>query len=1095
MANGRAPEVRFEDRPAKANPVAADAIPLADSEDSGNAKRLRIDALQAAIGGGGNGNGAGVRPANSPTENDVIRYDGANARWGKIGAAAIAVRGLDESNRFADGVIGTDALADAVTDRLPNITPSGDVTKFLNERGVFATPPAPPASGITTAQARALIADWAETGNSDLIPAGKLPATANRVFGQSLLEDASHGIALTTTGSDRRGTAIVLSGAPDLDTVTHGIVEVEAAFSVSNPVGGLQLAGARDDAIVHVSEVRTQPTYNATRSINGVRASTVEVRNAASVKVGDFSVFLGRDDSSNELLAFVAFEADGGSAGVRGTITARISIQFVPTDVNALLAAGVRRLDALPDSLEEATVGQVVVVGDRLHQLRQVGSATVATEFSFTVTNADSPDQADEDRGYQAARAGVAGYGAVSGEYPGLTDFFGWEDDSQAFLWRFHSLTDPDSFAQFRVNNINLDSTWADRSSDAWAMGEDQFTYGAPQQQASATGATLRVRGQLAAGRYLTWWAPFEVAGERGPAGPQGAQGAQGPKGDKGDKGDTGDAGAASTVPGPQGPQGPQGPKGDPGSGGSTTFTGLTDTPSAFNSSDYGKLVKVADAAARLEFASRITNSQLPAKLEEIAEQELETVGWANEGNVAADNVFVGPGRRSAYTASNIAGLAYTQSRDQSPAQVGWHVPIRVPLDREAEVAAGTLRLQLDDGLVVQSDAAAPGNWARVTADTNYVYYQVLAANIPVGTQLVQTYAEPWLSPAEVRALVAAGGGGGLTLLGGPVTVTASRSGRTSRLELRPSADTGIAVPTSGDNFLLSMQVGSGGLQGYRSVVVPGSVLRDLRTPTNFITEHLNNFTGISRVAVVGISNDIVFIRQANGNIGFLSAQATELTLTNLRIYEVGSGSGGGSTSGGAALPDDFVTPAGETVAAKSMFFTNDPSRQAQAGSPTNINRAAWEWTPWLDHGYTRTEAAAAVLDFQISLKAVAQWTATGGGDRIWVEARGVRTRNSVDTVLWRIGGHARNINNDGEDDGTKLAQIIAREIVPFAAGDTFKIQVRGRTQRGPAANTSTTGIPDSATPTRTVANNRLSWTGNGDATNPSSIHIFRLKG
>ena len=229
---------------------------------------------------------------------------------------------------------------------------------------------------------------------------------------------------------------------------------------------------------------------------------------------------------------------------------------------------------------------------------------------NFTVTNADSPDQADEDRGYQLARSGVTGYGSISDEYPGLTDFFGWEDTDQAFLWRFHSLTDPGSFNQFRVNNINLDASWDEDETDAWNMGgTNRYSYGAPQNQVSASGATLRVRGQLAANRYITWWAPIEVRGERGPQGEQGIRGLQGQKGDKGDPGEQG-------ARGDKGDKGDQGEQGPPGSGGNgaSTFAALTDTPSAITGNG---LVAGNSGGTALVFVPRITNSQLPAKLEE----------------------------------------------------------------------------------------------------------------------------------------------------------------------------------------------------------------------------------------------------------------------------------------------------------------------------------------------------------------------------------------------------------------------------------------------------------------------------------------------
>ena len=488
-------------------------------------------------------------------------------------------------------------MEQSVQDRLPNTRAAGDAGLFLNEQGDFTAPAGMGGGGLSEAQAKALIADWAETGNNDLIPTAKLPESASRVFGINLLEDSAHGLALPNTGSDHRGNAIVLAGAPDLDVETHGVLYVEASFSVADgtAVGGFQLADQRDDALVHLSEVAAQPVFQADRNINGVAASTVEVQNAAGNRVGEFSVYIGRDSASNEVLAFVAFEADGGSAGVRGTVSANISIQYASTDTSALVASRIRELASLPDSGE---VGQVVFVGSRFYELRQIGSATVATEFEFTVTRGDSPDQADEDTGFSEDPA----YGSITDEYPGLTRAFIWEDTLQQVIWRFRSLTDPGTFAQFRYNNINEDNDWSDIPTDAWAQGANQYTYGAAQSQVTVTASpTLRVRGQLAAGRFLTWWAPIEIRGERGP---QGEQGIQGQKGDKGDQGDQGIQGQKGDK-GDKGDQGDQGPPGAPGGG---NGGGLNEA---------GVKAEIKSWAQADNASERVPKDQLPEELEE----------------------------------------------------------------------------------------------------------------------------------------------------------------------------------------------------------------------------------------------------------------------------------------------------------------------------------------------------------------------------------------------------------------------------------------------------------------------------------------------
>ena len=90
---------------------AADQFPVQPRGDSTQrVQRMTGATILAATGRGGSGSGL---PAN-PSENDVVRYDGTEAVWGKIGSGAIAPRGLAVSTIFGDNVIEARALADAV---------------------------------------------------------------------------------------------------------------------------------------------------------------------------------------------------------------------------------------------------------------------------------------------------------------------------------------------------------------------------------------------------------------------------------------------------------------------------------------------------------------------------------------------------------------------------------------------------------------------------------------------------------------------------------------------------------------------------------------------------------------------------------------------------------------------------------------------------------------------------------------------------------------------------------------------------------------------------------------------------------------------
>ncbi len=82
---------------------------------------------------------------------------------------------------------------------------------------------------------------------------------------------------------------------------------------------------------------------------------------------------------------------------------------------------------------------------------------------------------------------------------------------------------------------------------------------------------------------------PVGATGPTGPTGPQGPQGIQGETGPQGPQGETGPQGPQGET-GPQGPKGDKGDTGDTGPAGTTSWSGLTDIPTALTkiSSDAG---------------------------------------------------------------------------------------------------------------------------------------------------------------------------------------------------------------------------------------------------------------------------------------------------------------------------------------------------------------------------------------------------------------------------------------------------------------------------------------------------------------------------
>ena len=142
----------------------------------------------------------------------------------------------------------------------------------------------------------------------------------------------------------------------------------------------------------------------------------------------------------------------------------------------------------------------------------------------------------------------------------------------------------------------------------------------------------------------------------------------------------------------------------------------------------------------------RIPEAKLPAKLDEVYE-ELAATGWIDEGNVAADDAFIGAPRAAKYSASEISGIAYAQNYNMSPANVNWWIPVRIPDDEVGD----TFRIYLDEGLSIAQSA-----WEQTAKTGGYTYYQAQAANLPVAIYNIQRYEEAFLSGDQVDARIRA---------------------------------------------------------------------------------------------------------------------------------------------------------------------------------------------------------------------------------------------------------------------------------------------------------------------------------------------------
>ena len=411
------------------------------------------------------------------------------------------------------------------------------------------------------------------------------------------------------------------------------------------------------------------------------------------------------------------------SVGVKAFARAGSSSKPVPLDLalspmahEALVvdAAGtglafgnpMREVAALPTDFED---GELVFYNGDFY----VGTSLTGL-ITIHLTQGNDPDPRSNTVGFHRGE-----YGSVAPD-DGWIERAEWQDTTQLFVFQFTSHSDPDTFQRALLGNQSITSSFSDVS-DAWSRVADQYTYQAPFSELGFQ-AVNTIRLTLAPGKRITFWKRQDI----------GAVAAA----------DWAQDGNADTIPLAKFPATIARTAAIP-----TTFAGLTDTPAAILAN---RIVAGASDGRQLAFQARLVDSQLPSELEDFAKNELEGKGWLDEGNAGASDAFVGPPRSNQYTVSQIQTIPYTQSRDQSPGQVNWWVPIRVPNAKVPLVAAGQLRLYLDDG-----DFVAASRWVRRANNTVYTWFQV-QTNLPVGTLKIQRYDKPVLDEDEIEALIAA---------------------------------------------------------------------------------------------------------------------------------------------------------------------------------------------------------------------------------------------------------------------------------------------------------------------------------------------------
>ena len=575
-------------------------------------------------------------------------------------------------------------------------------------------------------------ADWDKLGADNIAPGG---LAINSIFGNDVIELRNLAAEVTrslvpTGGTSRQVLAKHSSTTGDTEWITL-------------PAPGGANDGLNQAAVDARVVAGTKPFA---RDGNSTKPDAVDL--AAAPTAGEVlkAAAGGGTEWGSQGLDQAAVDARV-AAGVKDFAEAGSSSKPVPSDFAASPAAHdslvvdsagtgfrfgnpMREVAALPSDFED---GELVFYNGDFY----VGTSLTGL-ITIHLTQGNDPDPRSNTVGFHRGE-----YGSVAPD-DGWIERAEWQDTTQLFVFQFTSHSDPDTFQRALLGNQSITSSFSDVS-DAWGRVADQYTYQAPFSELGFQSVT-EIRLTLAPGKRITFWKRQDI----------GAVSAA----------DWAQAGNADTIPLAKFPATIARTAAIP-----TTFAGASVTLATGNfdgnlDSSVDDVQALAQAVDDLQLSTggvneaavkaliadwaetgntdRIPEAKLPAKLDEVYE-ELAATGWIDEGNVGAEDAFIGTPRAAKYSASEISGIPYAQNYNMSPANVNWWIPVRVPDDKVGD----TLRIYLDEGLSVAQSA-----WEEVAKAGGYTYYQAQAANLPVAIYNIQRYEEAFLSGDQVDARI-----------------------------------------------------------------------------------------------------------------------------------------------------------------------------------------------------------------------------------------------------------------------------------------------------------------------------------------------------
>ena len=496
-----------------------------------------------------------------------------------------------------------------------------------------------------------------------------------------------------------------------------------------------------------------------------------------------------------------------------------------------------------------------------------------------------------------------------------------------------------------------------------------------------------------------------------------GAGGTPGPKGDKGDPGERGLQGIQGPQgnPGPQGSTGPKGDKGDPGD--DATFALTPHQEAVFEA---------------FEGNDQTTNST--------------TIRV--QASYAADP--------SLATLRSVPDSDWVASQEVGPRVTNVYLAIRVPIAEDAVVQAGDRRLDVTESTGI-FERHGSDTWTRKGTDVQgtFAYYTRLVADLPSGAMyLVRVPHELQVDPPliDVDQWRHALSIGGIRYAEQFPGITRSRTDQdlfpTAPVALSPSLD---LDDTPHGEVHVSLQLRMSGQASTVSFtenqasptaadrIHEASItvfLSDLAEESVWVNSNQGRFNGLTLFEVPVWA---ALTRQGRYYLILARNAANEVSL--YRMWDGEAGAVGITLSAEARVS---VTPdAAPAAAAASPVTLTSVSPTAAVDLATGAVAGVWtDWTTIVTSG----ALASGFAEVEAHIDGEVTTAPDGGGDRVYVQTRLVRTRASTDLTLVSEVDYVR---NNGQSTATmntitqQLQKSFSKKRSDFAAGDTVKLEAR----------------------------------------------------